>query len=531
MALPDNIYELIEKEIHRTRDDGFIHMIRRKGKTAKYDPLPEKRWGNYLSAWNDFHKEVAYNSFQSFYSKSSFCSSLERRNFPQDDEKARELFLSLLADQNFLFLEYSEHLAEPAILMSEIIRTPKQYLESQNEDTKKYAELVLRQGFVPTAAHAGAYDQMCENLHELNQAICRRERCRAKDQEWHQPLEKLYQVVQIRIEPSKEQPTALETALADLFQAYLASTAKNAYTPNYQEFSELPQSNYLPAIHTVMEHLNRYELRPYSALVLFHLFTQRTKKLALGRLKDYNFTALRHQTRTDPPQEIVQRRTEHKIMLFDYLLQLLRPDDLDYVKYLFCQYTQYNGYYHFYVPSYKDIKEFSCLPNHNDSVDQLGGEFRRHIRSCIPNDVSWLIPDLPNDREVNSIALATFLLRDAEYLPVYTRLTDRIRRLLHDREVANKMIVEYQNAYIDQKKTLELLKSWCLQYGLEFIGADSFLDLRTQRSEAIRQMCGRFVLEHMLRERIYSESQQNLAQIAQALFGELCLEGEVFQPF
>lgn len=539
MALPENIRRLVDREISRTwsKDkEGFRHLDRRKGVTPKhekgvtsrYKPLIESQWDKYLLPWNNFHKELTYNSFQEFYNKGSFCSTLERDKLPKDIEKARELFLYLLADRYFLFLEYNENLNAPYPPMCEIVRVPKLYLESKDAPIKEETEMVLKHGFIPTGTHAAAYRQMCENFESLNRAICLRKRCIKKDQELHQPLKRLYEDIQIRIEAREEKPSELEKHLCALFRTYLAITAKYAYAKEYQDFLKLPQNNYLPAIHAVIEYLKDRELQPYSALVLFHLFTQCTKKLACGKLKDFKFKALPHRATEGRPQEITRQRTECKIMLFDLLLDFLQPDDPDYLKYLFCQYTRFNGYNHFTISGDQNTMDFSYLPNPRDCVDQLGGEFRRHIRFCISNDVSWLTPGLPNNREFNSIALATLLLHDAKYLPVYTRLTDRVRRLLDSSKIANMMIGEYQDACHDQGKTLDLLENWCRQYGLEFIGEESFMDLWTEYPEMLRQICSRFVLEFMLKERVYDEARKNLSQVAQALFGELCLEGEMF---
>lgn len=65
MVLPENIRELIDKEISRTWDkdkDAFFNLDRRKGETADYKPLLESQWDKYLSPWNNFHKEITYDS-------------------------------------------------------------------------------------------------------------------------------------------------------------------------------------------------------------------------------------------------------------------------------------------------------------------------------------------------------------------------------------------------------------------------------------------------------------------------------------
>lgn len=537
MTMPEQVYKVIQDELDRNKGgEKFVDINLRKDVEeevqAHYSAAPKAKGDKVLQAWYDFHREIPCHSFQTFYSKAAFCRWIQRKHLPEDDEKAQRLFLALIADRKFLFLEYNEHLNDPEYPpMSEIVQKPDRYLKSQDQKTRNHSDLIVQQGFVPTYAHVRACEQMGENYAELTGTVARRKQHIETNKKQDAPLNKLYQSLHIHIAPFSGEPSTLEASLCCLFLNYMEEAANHAYSPEYQSLSTQPWSNYLPAIHTVLEYLERQELMPYSALIFFHLFTQYTKKLAQGKLRDYQFKPLYRQAPGIPPrqaQEITRRRTEHKIMLFDYLLKLLPSDDLDYMKFLFGQYTQYSGYFHFDVSRCQDSR-FSCLPNSRDSVDQLGGMFRRHIRFCIPNDVGWLTPGLSKNRLSSSETLATLLLQDATNLPVYTRLTDRVRRLLANPARRNEMICGYQASCPSQKKTINLLNGWCSQYGLEFIGAESFLDLRPHTSETLRQLCGRFVLEYMLKEQIYNEARENLSQLAKQLFGKLCLDGETFQ--
>lgn len=548
MDVPAHIQKLIESECSRNRGTGeFIALVRRKdspldvettdeqGERGAYDVLPESKSAKILQDWYAFYNSfpMEHSSFRTFYSKSEFCLKLQRQDLPKAEEQAQKLFLALLADRKFFFLEFNEHLSSPEYPpLSEIVRKPDLYSAETEQKTRDHAQKVMKQGFVPTYAHWSAYKEAEGNYEDLVNAISERKRCITKEREGSS-LEQLYQAVSFKIEPFNGVPSPLEDELCSLFRDFILASTDRAYIKRYKALADEPLSNYLPAVHGLLSYADRNGLMPYLPLLFFHLFTQKTVKLARGTLKKYQFAAIgRRGTNIYPDQAqiITRMKIENNIILFDLLLQVFSSEDPSFLKYLFHQYTQYHGYNHFDV-SLNQKERFLCLPNPRDNVDQLVGTFRFHIRYCIPNEVNWLTPGLPNEWRENSEALATFLLRDAAFLPVHTRLTDRVRRCLNDSKdtkAVDRLTLEYREACMDQEETIQLLDRWCAEYKLTFIGEDIAPHFLQKRPEPLQQICSRFVLEHALKEKIYSSARENLFIIAQSLFGPLCVDGEAF---
>lgn len=359
MELPTQLSDLLQRELSNSKDSkDFIDLILRKEGQAlpkPYESLPPARQKKLLGAWYAFHKHFSYSSFRDFYSKSSFCSQLSLEQLPKDRATAKHLLLSLLADRKFLFLEYNEHFNAPDYPpMSEIIRKPARYLSSVDPTTKANSETVFRQGFVPTYAHAGEYDRMLDNYNELTAAIRERERNRAKEEKPGAVLDMLCHKVCFHIVPFNGTATQIEKDLCLLFRNYLESAVAKAYSPQYEAFSAQPWETFLPAVHQALAYLEMHPaLQAYQTLILFSLFTQRTKKLAKQTLAQFQFMRLVRKAAHRPPQqdqEITRRKIEHQIKLFDALLLLLPPEDPEFIKYLFYQYTQYSGYFHFFHP-------------------------------------------------------------------------------------------------------------------------------------------------------------------------------------
>lgn len=156
------------------------------------------------------------------------------------------------------------------------------------------------------------------------------------------------------IVPFNGTATQIEKGLCLLFRNYLESAVAKAYSPQYEAFSAQPWETFLPAVHQAFAYLEMHPaLQAYQTLILFSLFTQRTKKLAKQTLAQFQFMRLVRKAAHRPPQqdqEITRRKIEHQIKLFDALLLLLPPEDPEFIKYLFYQYTQYSGYFHFFHP-------------------------------------------------------------------------------------------------------------------------------------------------------------------------------------
>ena len=537
VKMPIQIQELIRSQCNQNRGrTEFKTLTRRKDSTPiykAYELLPESSANKVLEEWYTFHNGFTkcYDSFRTFYSKTEFCMKLEREHLPEEKAQAQQLFSKVLADRKFFFLEFNEHLNSPEFpALSKIVKNPDSYLAEAAKAHKDHAEKVVERGFIPTYAHRNAYREMVDNCKKLTAVIQERERCIEKEKNTGNTLENLYQTVSFKIEPSDGEPSKQEENLCALFKDFILASVNRAYIKRYKDLDDEPSSNYLPAVHGLLSHAREKDLMPYLALLFFHLFTQKTVKLARGTLKKYTFAPIGRRsanTSSGRAQTITQRKVENNIILFDLLLQFFAPEDPSFLKYLFHKYTMYNGYNHFRTSMSQDAR-FLCLPEPRDSVDQLAGTFRFHIQYCIPNGINWLTPGLPNDWAENSTALATFLLRDAAFLPVYTRLTDRVRRCLQEPEIGDKLVREYREACLDQEETIKLLDSWCSKYKLIFTGEDIAPRYLREHPESLQRICSRFVLEYALKEKLYASARERLCAIAQALFGELCVGGESF---
>lgn len=548
MNTPDSIQDLIMQELnhHKAMKPPYITTLdMRKGSQEVpqlFKVLDEKQAHNVLKSWYRFHQQFQYPSFPVFYSKTNFCRTVNIQNFKQvrsqkentediEITESEKLFLCLIADRTFLFLEYNEHANNPYYpSLQKIVSEPGYYLNPQTPEEKVCAELVIQQGFVPTDIHSSACQRMKDNYNKLTCALLQR-RNQIKSEYFQFPQ------FSASIRQLSGEPRADELSLGALFHAYLSAAATQAYVYKYKCLLSLPEENWLKAIRCVYRDLElTTPNRQNWALVFYHLFTQKAKELAEGKLKKYTFLPVRlGQTPMKPPEE-VQACTSQKIrcniMLFDNLLVLLPPEDLEYAKFQFYAFTRYDRYLHYDVKAKKDnwTPDFHCPENMEDGVDRFGHMIRRHISYCIPNYVDWLTPGLPNDRTVNSAALATLLLQDASIMPTCKRLTDRVRELINDQEVGPKILAEYEKVYMDQAKTIQRLKSWCQKYNLNFANDDIIheVGLKPQR---INFLCSRFILEHALKEKLILKAQENLSTIASALFPNLCLAEDAFDLY
>lgn len=532
MSLPEPIKSLIDQELNRTKAGKYRQLIRRKAQFLKqadpYELASEQNAKELLADWYAFHGAVPYPSFSAFYSKREFCSAIPKEFFQQKPE----LFYMLLADRRFLFLEYNEHANNynyPPL--SEIVRDPEYYCADSEISDKRQAEIqnaeiVKAQGFVPTNGHVRTYQEMKENLEEIQRGLAQRKRCLESVKTDFAPF-------QIDTRTSTEDFDALDRTLSKLFRSYVAACVHQGYEPAYTSLLEAPEERWLDAIHSVRMYLDAHpELPEEHALVFFHLFSQSTKKLLDGKLRTYTFKPIR-KSNYDPPKQAQRTISQKKycnIMLFDYLLELLPPkdDDIEGAKYQFHLFTRYDKYPHFILTK-TNSGEFSFYgsPDYKNGVDQLGSLIRHHIFYCIPNYVTWLTPGLPNVQSVDSAELATLLLQDAAKMPTRDRLTDRIRFFLDDPKIGPYLIKEYLAVCSDQSAAIEKLNGWCTQYGFEFTGEDIHADLQFQRKHS-KDLCSRFVLEHAIKERALSEARECLSGTAADLLAEYLVEHESF---
>ena len=518
----------------QNQDDGFERMKLRRGSDTPTKVLKDSDADDLIHALVDFysrlqeHFEFQHMTFERFYSKATLCADIRAEYFNGDEK----LFLNLLADRRFLFLEKNESSNDPdSPLLSELAKRTKAYLDAKGNRSAKFTRemtKLIQEKFTPTDSHERAYRELLRNLKELQNAIDSRRK----------HLEKIPTLIldlTIPIADPPKNPVRYEAELSTLFSCYLRAGYEWGYMPQYQELSELPKQNCLPAIRCVSNYLQNEPIpKVYWPLVFFHLFSQNTKKISEGKLKEYKFGVLNRSAIRPPALTQQKPRTQNElhIMLFDYLLQLFLPEtstpnnkaEIEYAKFLFHYFTKYSGYTHYNAPVFGS---FRCRPLPWDGVDNLGNVVRHHIFYCIPNLINWLTPGLSNDRTRNSEVLAGLLLHDANYLPPRLRLTDKVRRCLDDPEKGLAIISKYQSICTDDNETQAALKKWCADYDLEFAGEDTVADLSPSRQN-LRELCSRFVLEYAIKERILIDIRKKLSAIAQSFWGNLCLEGESF---
>lgn len=536
MSLPERIKSLIIQEQKRSdQTDEYMRMIRRKGQhLVQEDPYTlasEPQAKQLLADWNAFHSAFSYPSFSAFYSKRNFCNIIRPEFFLKNENLS--LFLMLLADRKFLFLEFNEHANHPDYPpLSEIVRAPKYYCADTNGSDKAYndmirnAAIVQDQGFIPTNGHVQGYEEMKENLEEIHSVLDQRKQ---HLKAFHTDFASL----QVNVKTSAENFSGLDMTLSSLFKSYVTACATQGYKQDYSQLLGQEGTPWLGAIHALRTYLDAHpEFPSEHALIFFNFFSQNTIKLLEGKIRTFTFHPPRRNNFSAPKQAQITARQKIycNIMLFDHLLKLLPPKDGDVegAKYQFHRFTHYDKYPHFTLPD-KSNSEFSFdgVPDYKHGVDQVGSLIRYHIFYCIPNYVTWLTPALPSQWSVNSATLATLLLQDAAKMPTRDRLTDKIRLLLNDVNVGPSLLKEYLSVCNDQRAVIERLDHWCIQYGLEFTGEDTHEDMQFL-SNRTKSLCSRFVLEHALKERALSEPRERLSKTATSLLAEYLVEGESF---
>lgn len=523
MPIPEHIKKLIDREIERNKALCEITLDRRKSRTEgveSYHALNEedKRATELLEAWNGFHSKLPYSSFREFYCKSELCSQLKPKHVSE------ELFVQLIADRDFLFLEYNEHFNDPKYpLLRSIVEAPasKMYHDSRE------AEKVLAQGFVPTKSHYDAFEKWQENISTLQEALERRRTylnrrklgCSTGSEPGHEGIS-----IPIR---KSETVTDMDERLALLFQAYLKALSEYAHTENYDKDLERKERNTRAnMIHSVVHYLDEHPeiSKDRQALILFQFFNGCMKKLAEGRLRKYNFLPpqKRGERGVSPSktQKIVSQKIRCNIVLYDYLLKLFPPEDLGYAKFQFYAFSGYDWYTHYELPDEIDWSRitFNLPADLSDGVDELGHLLRQNIYSCMPNSFGWLAPDLPNTQDVDAQGLATLLMHDAA-LPTKSQLIPLIKAFIKSEE-GKEAVSEYRKDQFSQYKTREHLENWCMSKDLAFRDEEFLIgEKRPALKRNLRY--SRYVLERMLKEILYQEARNNLSEIALKLFGDL----------
>lgn len=535
MSIPEHIKKLVEEEIERNKDIGGTTLSWRKNRTDdSCHALDEKdeRVEKILGAWDAFHASMPYTSLKEFYCKSALCSWLKPGQLSED------LFIQLITDRDFLFLEYNEHSNDPEYPpLRCILESPKLYLfrDLKEDETRAAAaekmvrnsEKVREQGFVPTGSHYSAYKKWQDHIKTLDGAIKHR-RNHLKRYKLEPDIDTQSISVPIR---KGNAVTDMDKRLAGLFLTYLKALSEYAYEKNYAtRLDGNDRDTWSDLIHSVVHYLDEHPevSKDRQALFLFQLLSGNTKKLADGKLRIYHFRPpQRKRERGVPPQKsqtLITQKIRCNIMLYDYLLRLFPPEDLGYAKFQFYAFTGYDWYTHYELPEEIDWTRitFNLPADLSDGVDELGHLLRQNIWFCMPNSFGWLVPSLPNNPDVDAQVLATLLMHDAT-LPTKSQLVSKVRNFIESEE-GKTVVSKYREIQFRQMETRHYLEDWCKSKNLAFRHEEILFDEKRPNMKK-RLKYSRYVLERGLKEALYQEARENLGKIALGLFGDLFISG------
>lgn len=439
------------------------------------------------------------------------------------------MFLQLICDRAFLFLNDSKHLNCPDYpTLRDICFNSN--VSSFYESDK--VALVKEQGFIPTTAHKSEWEQWQDSCKKLAALIEQR----TEHIDHNQRASVLDFDIRLSAPTEPVTPTKAEKKLADLFTAYLSALAKTAYRKEYESVIPNAYNNALSWIHAICHNAQcQSPNAPCMALLLWTLFVVRPKKLAAGILREYRFRLTHTAAQSDradiPPEQMQEnqsRKIRCDIILFDHLLDLVPPEDKEYAKFQFYAFSRYDRFTH-YKTTLQQYRDFTCLPDLTDGVDRLGCMLRYHMEHCFMTTPAWLslpAPSLSSKPLLNS--LTSLLLYDATLLPSKRRLTDRIRLFLDDGKVGDDAVERYLNCNGDDEAITKLLDCLLEQHNLHFLSTHAFSGADTLNDPNIQQ-CENFVLEHALKIRSYKELYDNLYNRARELFSpKLFLSERVF---
>ena len=397
------------------------------------------------------------------------------------------------------------------------------------------AELVLCQAFIPTYGHLHDFNKMRENYSILSDAIERRKlylsryRGSAKGKTYDN-------FVSFSIPVSSSETadvTDIERRLSVLFHAYLKATFEHAYQYDYKPYIEAGETSWVNEIHCVYQYLQGEGISGVDhALVFYHLFSSQTKKLAGHKLKKYTFSLPTNTCKAkEPPERVrpqISQRNFCNIMLFDYLLWLLPSEDLEYSRFQFYAFTNYEWYTHFEIPNVtQDTFEpkFDLTPDLSRGVDELGHLLRRNISFCIPNGFEWLNPGLPNTKAEDAGVLVTLLLQDASIKASAFRLTNKIHQSLEKN--GSTLLEQFLNLQLDKDGLTTLINNYCNKNGLFFRGENELYEREPFQSEK-HLLYSRYILEFELRNLLYEKACVELRRMAQKYFGDLLISDDPF---
>lgn len=529
--LPHNVEQLVQQisppkcQLNRRRGTS--------GQGAPHDVITnDEICQKMFDEWNDFHSQIAYQDFSHFWDKELFVNDIE------NVELSQELFIKLICDRVFLFLNYSRSLANPAY-PNLMVAWGRELPDESPEDTPVTRQLrentlfIREHGFMPTNTLRDRWRGWQHNIRRINAALERR--TKFVRQGAHLPMNacrKLHRDKNDALPAVDISYTEDEQKLAKLFYYYLEACCKKAYCRDYKKYlkstTEVIQ-NSLPWIHLLLE---EDTLQVPIALWIWVLFTTYTTKLAEGTLKTYKFcvpTSRKNDLQdVDPDKQNSNTASRKKcnIILFNHLLDLLPPENLDYTKFQFYALSKYNRF-SFYDTNVQEPYDFNCSENSNDFIDNLGGLIRYHIYHCLMNAPSWLTPPL-NQRENPILDSLTCLLLHDSRLPPKNRLTARINALLDDKSKAASYISAYKNCEPTQSARRDKLKKIVEQENLHFTPTRMFADGDIMEDHN-KLFCECMVLEFALRQRAFVSYYDKLLNKAERLFPpELFLSDHVF---
>lgn len=519
---------------------GEISEIRQQAKLEELlSPLDTVKAAELLASWYHFHERANHQEYRDFYSKIIYCRQLKRDSIDGDT------FLELIADRSILFSEYNQAYTPKGYpSLHTLVESYATQVESRSYP-QDILDQVLNQAFVPSCAHYNDYKSWQRNLKQLIDARTQRE----------QQITRLnfhFNSFKIAITPLKDSTnlTPLERYLSDLFSSYLKA-CEVVYAKWYGEI-DWKKSPWKAAIHSVYAYLsaNDSSSQPgFSAIVFFHLFTQKAQKLSNNSLSKYEFKPIKKRVGAlndpDLAQAKIRMRIQCNIQLYDQLLELFlkfeHPQwDIEQqqqyrqdAKFVFYKYSRFDRYWHYDLRNfwtkyqedqlrYEPNIGFNYSENYLDGVDFFGNLLRYNINYCMPNNLQWMLslPD-KNYREPLPSVLATFLLAEGLCkVPAKERLISQVQRVV-DSPAGEEMLRKYESVYMDNYKKSVVLEDCRQRHNLHVPRQESTLYESKQDTAVQRGV--KNVLEYYLRAKLIDAAQETLGEIARYHFNNLCL--------
>ena len=170
--LPQNVKQLVQQIPHL---EYLFHRRRgTSGQGAPHDVITNDEIRQKMfDEWNDFHSQIAYQDFSHFWDKELFVNDIE------SVELSQELFIKLICDRVFLFLNYSRSLANPAYpnLMDAWGRELPDESPEDTPGTRQLREntpFIREHGFMPTNTLYDSWSRWHHNIDRINAALERR---------------------------------------------------------------------------------------------------------------------------------------------------------------------------------------------------------------------------------------------------------------------------------------------------------------------------------------------------------------------